>query len=431
MYDTAGLTSRTFKKALDGLQRCGLIFVSEGERTNALVLHLCDPFTGEPMHTPDRDDRTDSDRYTTTDGRNLPWNGGTDDDWEQIVRDSVPAGQPISKQPNGDVMIRCPFHDDRTPSCSVSLRLRCYHCFGCGKAGTLRTLLAKLTGFTNGGARPRIARELGKEVAFHEPDSNAIARYDYLDARGVPVKQVLRLPDDEHGKKQFLQRRWTPNGWSWNVKGVGPVLYNAHRIATAGTVVIVEGEKDADSITNLHLCGYGGETIGVTSGGSGSWHPKLAKQLRNKVVIVMPDNDAPGERFAEAVRNSLDAENIEHKTVSFAGTGAKDVTDYLANGHTAEELVQLVNSDWVTLNTIDLQAAAEDFEPLLSAEEATELLPIHPNTLRLWARQGKIRCYRVGRRRFFRASDINRYLDAPCYAEPAVLTASTNEGTAA
>jgi 5S rRNA maturation endonuclease (ribonuclease M5) len=60
---------------------------------------------------------------------------------------------------------------------------------------------------------------------------------------------------------------------------------------------------------HLHLGGYGGETIGVTSGGKGSWHPKLAKQLRDKRVIVMPDNDAPGEAYAEAVRASLDAEN--------------------------------------------------------------------------------------------------------------------------
>jgi hypothetical protein len=61
----------------------------------------------------------------------------------------------------------------------------------------------------------------------------------------------------------------------------------------------------------------------------------------------MPDNDAPGEAYAEAVRASLDAENIKYKTVSFAGTGTKDVTEYLENGHTAEELVQLIDSDWV------------------------------------------------------------------------------------
>jgi 5S rRNA maturation endonuclease (ribonuclease M5) len=352
MYGTAGLSSETFKKALDGLQLHGLILVSEGERTNAVVIHLCDPFTGEPMHMSDGDDRNDPARYFTTDGERFSWNGGTDRQWEQMVRDAVPVGEPIIKQRNGDLMIRCPFHDDRNPSCSVSLSKRCYHCFGCpkpGGSGTLRTLLAKLTGRTMSDTIRRIAHGLGTEAEFHEPNSNAIATYDYLDARSVPVKRILRLPNDEHGNKQFRQFKWTDSGWIPNIKGIGPVLYNAHRLMAAGTAIIVEGEKDADSITNLHLAGYGGETIGVTSGGSRSWHHKLAKQLRDKVVIVMPDNDVPGEAYAEAVRASLDAEKIKFKTVSFAGTGAKDVTEYVGNGHTTEELVQLIDSDWVRM----------------------------------------------------------------------------------
>lgn len=181
---------------------------------------------------------------------------------------------------------------------------------------------------------------------------------------------MLRLPDDEQGKKQFIQRKWTENGWVPGVKGVGPVLYNAQRIGIAGTVVIVEGEKDADSITNLHLGGFGGETIGVTSGGSRSWHAKLAKQLRHKVVIVMPDNDAPGEAYAEAVRASLNAEHIKYKTVSFAGTGAKDVTEYLSNRHTTEELVRLIDSDWVRM--------PEETHPAISNElrrEENDFIP--------------------------------------------------------
>jgi 5S rRNA maturation endonuclease (ribonuclease M5) len=351
LYRTARLTAQTLKNAVEGLQRHGLIFVSEGETTNKLVI-LCDPFTGEPMHTPDADDRNDPAHYKTSDGRRFSWNGGTDAEWEQMVRDAVPAGEPITKRSDGELMIRCPFHEDRTPSCSVSPSKRFYNCFGCpkpGGSGTLRTLLAKLTGSSEADTIYRIARGLGTEVEFHEPDSDAIAKYDYLDAEGRPVKRVLRFTNDERGSKRFSQHKWTESGWRPGVKGVGPVLYNAQRIRNAGTVILVEGEKDADSVTNLHLCGYDGETIGVTSGGGRSWHPKLAKQLRNKVVILMPDNDVAGEAYAEAVRASRDAEHIEYRTVSFAGTGSKDVTEYLSNGHTAEELVQLIDSDWVTL----------------------------------------------------------------------------------
>jgi excisionase family DNA binding protein len=77
--------------------------------------------------------------------------------------------------------------------------------------------------------------------------------------------------------------------------------------------------------------------------------------------------------------------------------------------------------------TTSIQAAAVDFafERLLTADEAIKLIPIHRNTLLLWARQGKIRSISVGRRVFFRASDLNRWLETPCYAGHAVLIAST------
>jgi excisionase family DNA binding protein len=74
----------------------------------------------------------------------------------------------------------------------------------------------------------------------------------------------------------------------------------------------------------------------------------------------------------------------------------------------------------------DLHASEKTtFEPLLSAEEAAELLGIHVNTLRLWAREGKVPSRRMGRRVTFRKSQLNRWWEEPCYAEHAVLIAST------
>jgi excisionase family DNA binding protein len=68
---------------------------------------------------------------------------------------------------------------------------------------------------------------------------------------------------------------------------------------------------------------------------------------------------------------------------------------------------------------------ATEFEPLLSAEEAAVLLGIHVNTLRHWAREGKIPSRHVGRRVTFRKSELNRWYEEPCYAGHAVLTATT------
>jgi len=50
------------------------------------------------------------------------------------------------------------------------------------------------------------------------------------------------------------------------------------------------------------------------------------------------------------------------------------------------------------------------FEPLMSASEAASLLHLHPNTLLLWAPEGKVPCLRLGRRVAFRASSLNDWL---------------------
>ena len=69
------------------------------------------------------------------------------------------------------------------------------------------------------------------------------------------------------------------------------------------------------------------------------------------------------------------------------------------------------------------------FEPLLSADEAAELLHLHVNTVRLWARDGKIPCFRLGRRVVFRTSALNRLFEVP-YTGDAVLISSTERKTA-
>ncbi|MDX4947324.1 CHC2 zinc finger domain-containing protein, partial [Providencia manganoxydans] len=36
-----------------------------------------------------------------------------------------------------DVVLLCPFHDEKTPSCVISPDKNLYHCFGCGAGGSV------------------------------------------------------------------------------------------------------------------------------------------------------------------------------------------------------------------------------------------------------------------------------------------------------
>jgi 5S rRNA maturation endonuclease (ribonuclease M5) len=124
------------------------------------------------------------------------------------------------------------------------------------------------------------------------------------------------------------------------------MLFNLVQLECADTVIICEGEQDANTVTDLHLRGRYGEAAGTTSGSASSWRPELAKHLSGRRVIILPDDDEAGKAYADSVEESLKAQNIEYRRVSFEGTGCKDVSEFVAK-RTTEELVRLIGVDWV------------------------------------------------------------------------------------
>ena len=53
--------------------------------------------------------------------------------------------KPGSKQ----VKIHCPFHEDRTPSCSINIEKGIFNCFGCPAEGNVLDFIAHMEGFTD------------------------------------------------------------------------------------------------------------------------------------------------------------------------------------------------------------------------------------------------------------------------------------------
>lgn len=64
----------------------------------------------------------------------------------QAVKDSVITHEIIGsfisvKKKGSDYVCLCPFHDEKTPSFSISPSKNMYKCFGCGKSGNGLTFL--------------------------------------------------------------------------------------------------------------------------------------------------------------------------------------------------------------------------------------------------------------------------------------------------
>ncbi len=71
----------------------------------------------------------------------------------------------------------CPFHNEKSPSFSVSPTKQFYHCFGCGAHGSALGFLIEYSGLTF----PEAVRELAQSVGMRVPDTRAEARRVSID----------------------------------------------------------------------------------------------------------------------------------------------------------------------------------------------------------------------------------------------------------
>ncbi len=174
------------------------------------------------------------------------------------------------------------------------------------------------------------------------------AIYGYPDADGNPHYEVVR-----YEPKSFRQRRPDGHGGhSWSVAGLERVPYKlpslrAH-IEHKRTIVVCEGEKDADTLGALGVCA-------TTNAGGANWHwtPEFVSHFRGaKQIIVIPDCDegdgsgatqkgreAAAARAEMLLRVCSDVRVVDLEPDRHDGY---DVTDWLADGHTIDDLKALI-----------------------------------------------------------------------------------------
>lgn len=220
---------------------------------------------------------------------------------------------------DGRWMTRCPCHDDQHASLSVARgedgRVVLY-CHACGPDATPRIVerlglrMADLFA-ERGGTRAALppppagkpgsrAKTPGKRIyASAEAAIAAAAASAGGSVAGVWVYpgdalRVVRVALPDGGK---AYRPVHPAGEGWAIGDPpGPLpLYRHGELPPDGPVVVVEGEKCADvawevclpAVTSAH---------GAKSAGKSEWTP-----LAGRDVVILPDNDAPGRGYAEAV----------------------------------------------------------------------------------------------------------------------------------
>lgn len=227
------------------------------------------------------------------------------DNWKDIFRAHVKNLKVKGKNALG----LCPFHDDNRDSFSVNIETSQWICFaGCGKGNYYdfkRMIESPL---------PIPVFPKKSYPGLTSPKKlKPLKIYTYTDQEGIPRYEVLRME-----QKNFIQRKI---GGS-NMEGVEHLPYRLDALWKRSHEVLwwVEGEKDVESLEALNLLSS------TSSGGANAWKDTLALKIPNDLMVVLPDQDMPGQDYASKVINASMKQN---KTILHWDTPTKDISDYL------------------------------------------------------------------------------------------------------
>ena len=306
------------------------------------------------------------------------------------------------QQTENGIITRCPAHEDRTPSLSVRegdderVLVNCFAgCSAeqiCEAVGlSLSDLMPAKNNATNlantenrtqypqnsAGKEPnRDSEDIENKNRQFKKKNCIVATYDYYDEQGKFAFQVCRFDP-----KTFRQRTRDDTGkFVWSVKGVRQVPYRLPELLTDSSkpVLVVEGEKDVNRLAKL------GFLATCNAGGAGKWRPEFGEHLRGRNVVIIPDNDEPGQQHAQAVAAAVSSTAAMVRVVKLPGLPEKgDVSDWIDAGGTIEELRELIRT---TPNWVPEVEPWPDLEPLESPlpEFPTDSLP---EPLGQWVRE--------------------------------------------
>ena len=154
----------------------------------------------------------------------------------------------------------CPFHDERTPSFTVSPTKQFYHCFGCGAHGSAIKFLMDYDRLEFPDAVEELAQAVGVTVP-HEggparPREDRTDLYALLDGAASFYQRALpeSAPARAYCKKRGLDKDiidrfrigWAPGGWDAVKRALGTTDERVKMLEHAGMLSTGEGGKRYD-----------------------------------------------------------------------------------------------------------------------------------------------------------------------------------------
>jgi DNA primase len=203
----------------------------------------------------------------------------------------------------------CPFHDERTPSFSVNVEEKRYHCFGCGESGDAIQFVQETEGVDFVEAIERLAERAGIELVREQEDPEQEKRHaerqrllTLLKRAGQFYVNYLWNADEAAPVREYLARR-----------GLDEVTLREFEVGyapAAGDQLIRQAGKSGESLDDL-----------VTAGLARRRNGKVEDAFRGRIIFPLADQRGRILGFAgRALRDGQQPKYLntsENKTVGF------------------------------------------------------------------------------------------------------------------
>ncbi|MDX5526374.1 MAG: AAA family ATPase [Wolbachia endosymbiont of Andrena nigroaenea] len=189
-------------------------------------------------------------------------------------------------------------HGNKGKSLRVELsgsRAGLWNDFATGEGGDIIDLWAAVHRKNARTEFPEVMASIAEWLGHFKNSSNPTAYWDYYDEKGQALVRVYRY-DDGNGK------RYLPFDIKKSDFGAPEIrpLYNIPGILKSDKVILVEGEKCAEALIKQGIT-----ATTIMSGANADVKKTDWSQLKGKHIIIWPDNDEAGAKYAKNVGNKL------------------------------------------------------------------------------------------------------------------------------
>jgi len=266
-----------------------------------------------------------------------------------------------AKKVNGQWLASCPVpghgrgNGDKNPSLSISEGpdgKALFHCHGgCDQGSVFSTMRER-------GFLPELEGRNVEPLALIKPITRQLEQeWHYSDEEGVTlfIKQRFRTADAKGKDYKLIKvdeagRRHATLGDARIVPYKLPELRDA--VSKGRYVYLTEGEKAADAIISL------GSVATSSHAGSGTWPDAITEYFAGANVVILPDNDTPGWKYAKKAAAKLLPVAKSIRVVDLGGEEqGDDAYEWIySQGKTRQDLADLVKAQAPVTSETEVQA---------------------------------------------------------------------------